>query len=79
MTERTFMGPALLSGSCYIVVQATAGALDLTPWTMLAVGAPVLGLAYAVGMRMITRGERERQEAIVSNSEFRTPPRDERT
>ncbi len=41
MTVRNFLGPASVSTLCWIVVLTGASALDVTVWTLLAVGARV--------------------------------------
>lgn len=46
--------------------------LGITLWTTFAAGSPIAGLCYGVISALLARGEPERQEAIVSTSEFRT-------
>jgi drug/metabolite transporter (DMT)-like permease len=71
LTVRNFLGPGLVSTLAYVTITTAAEELHVTRWASIAVGAPAFALLYGFGVRLIARGERERQEAIVSNSAFR--------
>lgn len=77
MTVRNWLLPTCVLALSIAAQQAAPQLLGITYWTTLAAGAPITGLAYALVSGYLARGERERQEAIVSNSEFRTQPRNE--
>lgn len=78
MTVRNWLVPTFVLAFGIAVLQAAPEVVGITRWTTFAAGAPIVALCYGLISARLARGERERQEAIVSNSEFRTPPRDER-
>ncbi|MDQ1103460.1 hypothetical protein [Nocardioides zeae] len=79
MTVRNWLVPTCVLAFGIAALQAAPDVLGISRWTTLAAGGPIVALCYGLIAARLARGERERQEAIVSNSEFRTPPRDERT
>ena len=71
MTVRNWLLPTMVLGLGIGALQMVPDLLGITLWTTFAAGIPVVSLCSGVISALLARGERERQEAIVSNSEFR--------